>query len=425
MPLTAIAIKVAYDADLLAAFNATTAGAVAQGHHVALVVLGTLLAAALIRGLLGLFLDPRLARLHLPRRHRRRVVGGAWALLAAGVVVAVIVLSGTISHQYHRFLSPKSVNYSSDFRARLTDPGNDGRIDLWRVAWHRFAQSPVIGQGAGTFKNSYLTYRSTAGFAVNAHSLYLQTLDELGVVGFVLLVGLMLLILIRAGTRIRGPDRALYAAVFAVLLAYALEAGIDWDWEMPVVTIPFFVLGGFTLARSPVKNAATAAVPIRDARSFLSPPLRTILAIGCALAAVAPAYLWLSQRKLDRSTSAFAAGNCRLATSRALSSISILGSRAEPYEVVAYCDVHRDLPKLAITAIRHAVSLDPQNWNYWYGVSLMQAAAGENPLRAARRALQLNPKEPLAQQAWAAFSTDTPAQWQADGVTAADAFTSL
>src|SRR5206468_11963844 len=131
----------------------------------------------------------------------------------------VVALGGTLSHQYHRFLNPKGVSHTSDLRSRLTDPGNNGRLEMWRIAWREFKQAPIVGDGAGTFKNIFATQHSTNAFVVNAHSLYLQTLDELGIVGFVLLAAVILMILVRAATRIRGPDRALHAAVFAVLLA--------------------------------------------------------------------------------------------------------------------------------------------------------------------------------------------------------------
>jgi len=59
---------------------------------------------------------------------------------------------------------------------------------------------------------------------------------------------------------------------------------------------------------------------------------------------------------------------------RCLSSVSILGIRPEAYELIAYSDLHRDMPGLAIRAMRKAVSLDRNNWNYAYGLALMEAA---------------------------------------------------
>lgn len=74
--------------------------------------------------------------------------------------------------------------------------------------------------------------------------------------------------------RLGGPDRTLYAALFAAGLAWALHAGVDWDWQMPAVTLWVFALGG-----------AALAAPARAPRIRFSPPLALPAAIGAALTA--------------------------------------------------------------------------------------------------------------------------------------------
>ena len=424
VPATVIALVIAYDANLLATLNPTTPAAVRQGHGVALALLGCIIGAAVLRGVLALWLDDRLGRVTLDLKRRRRIAQIGWGTTAAVAVLAVIVFSGKISHEYHRFLNPNPPGNTADLRSRLTDPGNDDRLPMWQIAWHEFEAKPILGQGAGTYVNSYAQYRPNDGFVVNAHSLYVETLDELGIVGLVLLLIVILTILVRTASLARGPNRPLYASVFAVLLAWALESGIDWDWQMPVVTIVAFALGGFMLARPHRTAAQEDATPAAPAHG-IAPHIRTALGIGCLLLAVAPAYVWLSERKLNQASAAFAAGNYRAATDDALSSISILGIQSAAYEVVAYSDIHRDMPGLAIQAIDKAVSLDPNNWNYAYDKALMLGAAGLNPLAAARRALTLDPREQLVQVEWETFKTDTPSEWPSDARTIADAFTSL
>jgi hypothetical protein len=195
---------------------------------------------------------------------------------------------------------------------------------------------------------------------------------------------------------------------------------------MPVVTVVVFALGGLVLAKgTPRRHARANEALDRDGRASLTAPLRTAVSVGCLVLAVLPTYVWLSQRDVNRATAAFSAGDCRKATDSALAAISVLGLRAEPYEVIAYCDVQRDLPSLAITTISKAVSLDPNNWNYVYGLGVMQAAAGYDPRPTLRRALVLNPEEPLIRQAWDTLSKDSPDKWQSDGTSIADSLTSL
>jgi O-antigen ligase len=422
-PPTAVALKFCYDANLLATTHLTTAGAVSQGHKVAVAVGVCALAAALLRALFVFAADRPLVRARLPKAHRRRVLAWCWGTFAVAVVIALVALSGTIMHEYHGFTSPKRPGGSSaDLRTRLTDPGNDNRIPVWRVAWHRFEAHPAVGTGAGTFENSWSQYRRTSMFVVNAHSLYLENLDELGALGLGLLLSVVLIILCTVAARARGPNRPVYGAVFALLLAWAIHAGVDWDWQMPVVTLVFFSLGGFALAGSaPEASAERSAEERRLPSSFT----RSMMGIGCVLLAVAPVYMWLSQRDLNKATNSYNNGDCRSATRAALSSISIVGSRPEPYQVLGYCDVLADKPKLAIAAMDRAISLDPNNWNYRYGLAIMKAAAGQDPRRAARKALSLNPLDPLVKAEFKTLNQAKPPQWSKDGYMLAQAMTTL
>jgi hypothetical protein len=422
-PPTAVALKFCYDANLLATTHLTTAGAVSQGHKVAVAVAICAVAAGVLRAGLVLTVDRLLVKAHLPEAHRRRVLSACWGALALAVVVALIALSGTIAHEYHGYFSSgRPGGSSADLRARLTDPANNGRLPLWKVAWHRFEGRPILGQGAGTFENSWDRYRPDASFVVNAHSVYMENLDELGVVGVALLVAVILLLLVGTLVKARGPDRPIYAAVFAVLLMWAVHAAEDWDWQMPVVTIVFFSLGGFVVARSAPETAVDRAAEERRAPSSF---MRSMLGIGCVLLAIAPVYMWLSQRDLNKATNSYNSGDCRSATRAAVSSISIVGSRPEPYQVLGYCDVFADKPVLAIAAMNKAVSLDPNDWKYRYGLAIMKAAAGQDPRHAARKALSLNPRESLVKAEFKTLNQAKPSQWSKDGYTLAQAMTTL
>jgi len=407
VPPTVIALAAAYGANRLATHDPTTPQATLQGHGVAATLLGCVLAAAALRAVL-LVLDRRLLGVALRPGMRRPLRRLAWASLATVTLLAAVSLNGAIAHQYHRFMRPTTPGNTADLRARLTDPGNNGRVDMWRVAWHQFTAAPVLGAGAGTFANTWAQRRPTTDAVADAHSLYMEVLDELGIVGLLLLLTAMFTVLGVAAARARGPHRPLYAAILAVLLALAVHAGMDWDWEMPVLTVVFFALGGAVLAR-PASEPRHAAGP--------GPQARVLIGIGCALLAAAPASVWLSQRKLDQAAQAFSQHDCRSATAAAQSSISILGSRPEPYEILGYCDARGARPLLAIAAINKAISLDPQNWNYTYDLALVRAEAGLNPRSAARRALALDPLEPLTRQAWSALRIGDPQQWQVRGRT--------
>ena len=75
----------------------------------------------------------------------------------------------------------------------------------------------------------------------DAHNLYLETLAELGAPGLILLL-LVLGMPFAAVKRARAAT-PLAAAACGAYVAFLLHAGIDWDWEMPAVTLSALFCG--------------------------------------------------------------------------------------------------------------------------------------------------------------------------------------
>jgi O-antigen ligase len=400
-PTTAVAVNSAYGANLLARPDRTSAAAIAQGHHVAAVVGGCVLVAAVLRAVL-LRLDKPFGDRRLGVRERRLVAG---SVAAAGLVAIVVAFTaggvgGRIHTQYERFVHDSAISATQDPRARLSDPGNNGRLTVWRVAVHAFDQKPLDGTGAGTFRLAWNVHRPNANVVDTAHSLYLGTMAELGIVGLVLVAVTLAAILFGLGARIRAPERAVYAASFAAALVWVLHTGLDWDWQLPVVTLWLFALGGAALS--------AARPTVRVTRR--SPILCVALAIGVAVLAITPALAGLSQRHLNDSIAEFKRDDCRAAIHDALAASSELGARPEPWEIIGYCDSRLGAGELAVAALHNATVRDPNDWEFRYGLSLVQARAGIDPRPAAAQALALNPREVLARRAVAAFAHGSKVQ---------------
>jgi O-antigen ligase len=404
VPTAVIAVTVAYHADHLATETPTSAAAVSQGHDVAVAVGLCVLGAALLRALM-LLADASLKRLRLPERLRRPVTGAAWA--AAVLVALVVALAadapGWASDQYDRFVHTASVKTGGDLRNRFLDPGNNGRIEHWRVAKVGFDQHPARGDGAGTYAVRWMKDRKPAyaGLVVrDAHSLYFEVLDELGVIGLILL-GVALLAIMAAFLPFgRGRNRTLYAALFAVGAVWVVHAGVDWDWEMPATGVWLFALGGGALAT-------------HAGRAVRRPPsqgIRVLLGVLLLAAAVAPALVLVSQRQLNAGVNAYNDGNCPRAIDRASASIETLDVRPEPYEVLGFCQVLRGQPLLAPPALQKAVHNDPGNWEFRYSLAIVRAAAGLDPMPAARAARRLNPHDTITAGLLRRFGSATPAQ---------------
>jgi hypothetical protein len=386
VPPSVVALVVSYNADHLTGDDPTSSAAVAEGHDVARVLVACVVVALVLR-LILIGLDARMDRLRPPPEIRRPLLAsiGAAAVITTVVLVVALHVPSYVSDQYDRFVNGATVNNST--KTRLTDPGNNGRVDQWKVAVNEgFDPDKLHGQGGGTFELVWQRERprKLATLTVHdGHSLYVETLSDLGAVGFVLVLALVFTILYGFAARLGGPNRTLYAALFGAGVAWALHAGVDWDWEMPAVTLWFFALGG-----------AALAAPTRRLRVTSSPPLiaRAGVCVGLVLLAIVPARVAISQGKMDQAVQTFLRdGDCPQVIQQTDDSISAVGSRPDTYRLKGYCQARLGRTSEAVSSMRQAVDRDPENWEFRYSLAVAQAAAGMDPRPAAREALRLNP----------------------------------
>jgi hypothetical protein len=288
-------------------------------------------------------------------------------------------------------------------RERLTDPANNGRLPLWEAALDIYRTQPLRGTGAGTYQQYYTRYRMEAAYVTDTHSLYLQSLAELGLVGGGLMALTILAILLGFAGRIRGPDRGLYAALLAVALAWAIHGAFDWDWQMPAVTLPLFVLAGMALARPRGDGAGLRGLPGG----------RTVVALCWLALAVGPLLAGISYARLQGAGHALQRGDCVAAKRSALSSLSLSAKRPQAYAIVGVCDLREGFAGAAVSAMRQAAALEPQSWEDAFWLAVAQASAGRDPHAAARGALALNPLEPLLRETLVALRGSDPRRWEA------------
>jgi O-antigen ligase len=191
------------------------------------------------------------------------LVGGAALVVLAGArgriprtaaIVAAIVLAVAAAALAKpvaaRFAAPAPDERDA---RRLVDLSGHGRTQLWRTAWHEGRDHPLAGGGAGSWPRAYISETHSLAGPANAHSLYLETFAELGVVGLALTLGFVALVLVRG----RGEPAAL--AVFA---AFALEAAADWEWQLPAATLPAIICVGALVGRGPPLRTPTLAAAV-------------------------------------------------------------------------------------------------------------------------------------------------------------------
>jgi hypothetical protein len=321
-------------------------------------------------------------------------------------------LTGSIGHQVDTFTAVRKDPISDPSRLLSTSSGN--RWVWWLEAAGAFSDRPVAGWGAGSFPVVHLLYRKPPPLPVRQpHSVPLQFLAEDGLLGAALALGGLLALTITALSRIRalpaGRERDLSVALVAAALAWLVHGTVDWDWDIPGVTLPALcMLGVIAAARSKRTGPSGAGAPAPagqpQARRGSDPSLRlgvlalvTLLFCAVAVSAILPA--WSRSKALDALASVGPTSSD--AALRHAASQEELAARLDPLSDEALLDaaniaVRRNRPADERHYLLEAVSREPYDAVAWYNLAGASLAAqdADGSVRALRRGLELDPLNP-------------------------------
>ena len=317
------------------------------------------------------------------------------ALVAALVAIgAAIAVGGRAWHQF----SSSDLQFPNNPEQHFSQLSGAGRHDFYRVAIDAFGEKPLLGHGAGTYAFSWDQLRSIDVQVRDAHSLYLEAFAELGVVGGLLvlaMVGVLLWTGFMAWRNAGGPRRELHAALFAVMLTFAVGAAIDWFWEIAAMGALFFLAGGALVAARCAQLARARA----DANGQVERRNFGLAVAGLAVAWIAAIALigpLLVDRELKTAKSAAADGNVASAIEHADTARSIEPWAASPYLFLGLLSETQGEYATASGRLSQAIHREDRNWQLYYLRSRVEREAGHRAAARAdfERALELNPRAP-------------------------------
>lgn len=323
----------------------------------------------------------------------------------AGALLALAAMVAVGGRAWDQFSSP-DIQFPNNPQEHFADLSGAGRYEFYKVAIETFGEKPVLGHGAGTYQFSWDLLRSIDLPVHDAHSLYLEAFAELGVVGGLLVLGLIGTLLWCAFAAWRAaaePQRDRYAALLAVMLAFAVGAAFDWFWEIAGLGAFFFLAGGIVVAARCSQIAADPRRPANskaDSRRFALTVTAVVLAWVSAIALVGPL---LVERELDSSRAAAAGENFASAVDHASTARSIEPWAASPYVQLGLLAEREGNYPAAVEHFSHAIEREDRNWRWYYLRSLVEHEGGENAAAEAdlNRARQLNPQAACLAGEWA------------------------
>jgi hypothetical protein len=342
-----------------------------------------------------------------------RLLGGvspspAFGRLLIAVILIGLIATAFVSHPGQRFDTFKELPGAAPtgeagfVRSHLLSGSGNGRWQFWTAALHEWESAPIVGRGAGSYQAWWAEHASFSYFIRNAHSLYLEVLGELGVIGFLLLCGGFAYggVVAARNTLCRnGDERVLAASLFGVLVAFYVAAGIEWIWQLTAVSA--IGLAALGLLTGPAGSSGELR-PVRENMKRL--PVRVPrFAVGAAVLVLgwvvmcAQAIPWLSDVQIKASAAAVDRNDGTSALRHALNAKNLQPWAASPYLQLALVQEQRmDLASARIW-IEDAIDRNPIDWRLWLVAARLDTKAGD--ITAARRSLlhaeALNPRSPL------------------------------
>jgi tetratricopeptide (TPR) repeat protein len=298
-------------------------------------------------------------------------------------VAAVVVLPGVAERAWDEFRGPETgPSNVSDPASRLTSLSGN-RHNLWESALDAFQEQPWKGLGAGTYEFWWNRAGITPEHVRDAHSLYLEALAELGVLGllaFLLISVGAFAATISARLRAAAPaERAASAAGIAAATVWLATANVDWIWEATANTVLAVLL-------------VAAAVPTATTlRTSTAPRVVLVLLSLVAIAVQLPALA--STSALRESQAAFRANDEEEARAAAADAISASPWAAAPYAQRALLHEAAGRLEAAAADVRRAARREPTNWRHPLLLARIEAERGrpKAALAAFERARRLRP----------------------------------
>jgi O-antigen ligase len=360
-----------------------------------------LLLVTVLAGLAGALWAFAERRVRLSDRLGRRLALGTGALLAAGVLlVGGVALAsvddptGRVSDAWSEF---KRGYGDEEQDASRFASGGSNRYDFWTVAWDSFADNPVRGLGAENFQRLYLKVGNSTEKPRYPHSLEIEVLSGLGLVGALLLAG-ALLALFASGARALAATPALSGAAAAGLglfVYWFAHASVDWFWAFFGLTGP--ALAGLALAASarPAAEPSAAQATARTARRprMAGPVAAGLVAFLLALSVTGP---WLSAREVEG-----AAQSWREDPDAAFSALDRAGAlnplSTVPAATAGTIALRLGREDAAATEFRDVLRRDPEDAYAALELGLIAASRGREreAVRLLSRSLEQNPRDEL------------------------------
>lgn len=292
-----------------------------------------------------------------------------------------------------------------------------GRYQEYAASLGAFTERPLQGTGAGTWSISWFKNRPYDVYIKDGHSLLFENMVELGLVGTLLLFSFIGVFIVRCVKDLRflkgKRERDIYAAFLAACSAFLMHAMIDWDWEMPVVTLAFFMFAGALLRygvisrrlavgegeeessaeqqrQDPEQEPEREGFGLRRALSW-----KLLAGTGCIVAMVAVIFPLLSQVRVQSAGNYARANDAANLEREARLAHRLFPLDATPLIMESIANSSQGRMKKAEDLLNQALELEPKNDRIYRELTefYLQKQDVDKAAEMVKKSRELNPRE--------------------------------
>jgi hypothetical protein len=268
------------------------------------------------------------------------------------------------------------------------------RARYWKEALDVFKAHPALGAGAEGFATAHLRYRTETLEVRHAHGFVVQTLADLGLVGMLLALALLLAWMAAAGRATHpfnrrwsarrgerpgwrsiqapnlkryGPERVGMLTMLCVVAVFGVHSLVDWTWYVPGDACVALLCAGWVAGRGPLEESTSETLRLVGRPSHARMALAGAAVVLALLAAWSQ---WQPQRSEEANVQAEAllARDPAGALDAANSAVSRNPLSLEALSTLAAVQDATGHPTLARATLARAVRLQPSNPKSWLGL---------------------------------------------------------
>ncbi len=178
---------------------------------------------------------------------------GLFIAIAIFIILAEkrLIIFGVVAMLALPFIMPQSIWSRIMSIASMSDSSSLYRISIYKASINMIRDFVITGIGVGSFNLVYPIYSFNAAYAYHSHNIFLQVFIEMGIIGFSVFVGIIILYIQKMYYGVRNSlnkNRYIGAVILGGFVGFLIQGFADYLWFDYRIILLFWMIVGLGIA---------------------------------------------------------------------------------------------------------------------------------------------------------------------------------